>query len=369
MEFRATLSSLRTTPLDALHRRLGARMVPFAGWSLPVQFPAGTLAEHRQARSAAALFDVSHMTQISLHGDMAEALERLVPGDIRNLPPFRQRYTLLLNEAGGIIDDLMVARYPGRLFLVANASRAEADLSWLATNGLPYEHHEDRALLALQGPQAAAVMARLAPSTASLPFLGVATCAIAGIENCWVSRSGYTGEDGFEISVAAGDAESLATRLLAEPEIAPAGLAARDTLRLEAGLCLYGNDIDMLTSPIEAGLAWTIPRRRRDNLDFPGATTIHDHLVNGPPRVRVGIRPQDRTLARAGTGIAAADGTQAGTITSGTFSPTLGGPIAMGYVRRDLASEGTPLVLLVRGQRLPALQAPLPFVPHRYAAR
>ncbi len=363
------MTPLRATPLDALHRRLGARMVAFAGWSLPVQFPAGTLAEHRHTRTKASLFDVSHMTQLSLHGDMAAALERLVPGDIKTLPTNRQRYTLLLNEAGGIIDDLMVAGYPSRLFLVANASRAEADLSCLATNGLPYEHHQDRALLALQGPQAAAVMGRLAPVAAALPFLGVATCAVAGIKNCWVSRSGYTGEDGFEISVADGDAEFLATRLLAEPEIAPAGLAARDTLRLEAGLCLYGNDIDMLTSPIEAGLAWTIPKRRRQNLDFPGATTIRDHLVNGPTRIRVGIRPEGRTLARAGTQIAAADGTEAGTITSGTFSPTLGAPIAMGYVRRDLATDGAPLDLLVRGQRLTALQTPLPFVPHRFAAR
>jgi aminomethyltransferase len=344
-------------------------MVPFAGWSLPVQFPAGTLAEHAQARSRAALFDVSHMAQLSLHGTQAADLERLVPGDIRNLAPGRQRYTLFLNEAGGIIDDLMVAHHPGRLFLVVNAARTEADLAHLATHGLCFEHHEDRALLALQGPAAAAIMGRLAPQAAALPFLGVTTCTVGGIDNIWISRSGYTGEDGFELSVAAEHGEALAEKLLAEPEAAPAGLAARDTLRLEAGLCLYENDIDMLTSPIEAGLAWTIPKRRRAALDFIGAAIIHDHLTNGVTRQRVGIRPAGRVLARAGTEIAAPDNTLAGTITSGTFSPTLGSPIAMGYVRHDLAKSGTPLSLLVRGQRILASQAALPFVPHRFAAK
>jgi aminomethyltransferase len=363
------VSTLRTTPLDSLHRRLGARMVPFAGWSLPVQFPAGTLAEHVQARTKAALFDVSHMAQLSLHGDHASALERLVPGDIQSLAQGRQRYTLFLNEAGGIIDDLMVAHHPGRLFLVVNAARAEADLSHLATNGLPYEHHEDRALLALQGPAAAAIMARLAPPAAALPFLGVTICAIAGIDNIWISRSGYTGEDGFEISVASENAEALAEKLLAEPEAAPAGLAAADILRLEAGLCRYGNDIDMLTSPIEAGLAWTIPKRRRAALGFIGAAIIHDHLTNGTTRQRIGIRPEGRALARIGAEIAAPDDTLAGTITSGTFSPTLGAPIAMGYIRADLAREGAPLSLLVRGQRIAATQHPLPFVPHRFSAK
>jgi aminomethyltransferase len=345
-------------------------MVPFAGWSLPVQFPAGTLAEHAQARTRAALFDVSHMAQFSLHGDGAAAeLERLVPGDIENLGQGRQRYTLFLNELGGIIDDLMVARHPGRLFLIVNAARAEADLAHLRTNGISPEHHEDRALLALQGPLAVNIMARLAPDAAALPFLGVTICAAGGIGNVWISRSGYTGEDGFEISVAAQDAEALAEKILAEPEALPAGLAARDTLRLEAGLCLYGNDIDMLTSPIEAGLGWTIPKRRRAALDFMGAITVRDQLANGPTRIRVGIRPEGRAPARAGTAIAASDDTEAGTITSGTFSPTLGVPIAMGYIRRDLATDGSPLVLLVRGQRLLAQQAPLPFVPHRFAAK
>ena len=341
-------------------------MIAFAGWSLPVQF-AGTLAEHAQARTAAALFDVSHMGQVSLHGAEATvALERLAPADIAGLAQGRQRYTLLTNEAGGIIDDLMVAHYPGRLFIVLNASRAETDVAHLRTHGLEPELHEDRALLALQGPRAIDVIARLCPEAANLPFLGVLEANLAGLD-IWISRSGYTGEDGFEISVAAADAEALATRLLAEPEVAPAGLAARDTLRLEAGLCLYGSDIDMLTSPVEAGLAWTIPKRRRQSLDFLGAVTIADHLAHGPTRRRVGIRPAGRVPARAGTDIADTQNTQAGTVTSGSFSPTLGGPVAMGYVRRDLATEATPLALLVRGQRLPAAVCALPFVPHRFA--
>ena len=357
--------SLKTTPLDALHRRLGARMIDFAGWSLPVQF-GGTLLEHTHARTHAALFDVSHMGQISLHGpDAAQKLEHLAPADIIGLPPGRQRYTQFTNEAGGIIDDLMVANTRGQLFAVLNASRAEDGIAHLRQHGLEPERHEDRALLALQGPQAAAIMARLAPPAASLVFMGVTACPVAGIA-CWVSRSGYTGEDGFEISVPAEDAEALAEKLLAEPECAPAGLAARDTLRLEAGLCLYGNDIDMLTSPIEAGLAWSIPKRRRESLDFLGAAVIADHLANGPHRRRVGIRPDGPAPARAGTTIAAIDDTQAGTVTSGTFSPTLGAPIAMGYVRRDLATQGTPLALLIRGQRLLAAVTPLPFVPHRF---
>lgn len=358
---------LRVTPLDALHRSLGGRMIPFAGWSLPVQF-AGTLAEHAQARGRAALFDVSHMGQVSLHGaDAATALEQLVPGDIVGLGEGRQRYTLLTNELGGIVDDLMVAHYPGRLFVVLNASRAETDIAHLRQHGIEPERHDDRALLALQGPQAVAVIGRLCPEAAALPFLGVSETSLAGIP-VWISRSGYTGEDGFEISVAAGQAEALARRLLAEPEVLPAGLAARDTLRLEAGLCLYGADIDMLTSPVEANLAWTIPKRRRQSLDFLGAATIHDHLTHGPTRRRVGIRPDGRAPARAGTEMAAVDDTVAGSITSGSFSPTLGAPVAMGYVRRDLATDGTPLALLVRGQRLPAEVAPLPFVPHRFVS-
>ena len=359
---------IRTTPLDALHRRLGARMVPFAGYDMPVHYPAGVLAEHLHCRSQAALFDVSHMGQISLHGpDAAAALETLVPGDMLGIRPGKQRYTLFLDEAGGILDDLMVANHGNRLLLVVNASRKHADATHLATRipAIGAETH-DRALLALQGPAAAAVLARLSPEAAALPFMGVAELVIAGVA-VWISRSGYTGEDGYEISVPADAAIACAERLLAEPEVAPAGLGARDSLRLEAGLCLYGNDIDEITTPVEANLAWTIAKRRRTTWDFPGAVAIRDQLQHGPTRLRMGIRPEGRAPARADTPVAAPDGTEAGSITSGGFGPTAGGPVAMGYVRRDLAVVGQPLILLVRNKQMPAQVADLPFVPHRYA--
>ena len=364
-----TPKPLKTTPLDAWHRAQGARMVPFAGYAMPVQYQ-GVLAEHLHCRTQAALFDVSHMGQATLAGATAAAvLERLVPGELLGLKSGRQRYTLLLNESGGIIDDLMVANLGnGRLFLVVNASRKDDDFTYIAVDlpaGVQLEPHDDRALLALQGPAAATVMARIAPEVAQLPFMGVAAVALAGIP-CLVSRSGYTGEDGFEISVPADQAEALAQRLIAEPEVAPAGLGARDSLRLEAALCLYGNDLDELTTPVEAGLTWVIGKRRRTAWDFPGATVIRDQLDNGAVRHRVGIRPDGRAPARAQTDIVAADGTAAGIITSGGFSPTLSAPIAMGYVRKDLADDGTALHLIVRGKPLPARVVPMPFVPHRY---
>jgi aminomethyltransferase len=361
---------LKTVPLDAWHRALGARMVEFAGYAMPVQYQ-GVLAEHLHCRSQAALFDVSHMGQATLSGaTAAAALERLVPGDMLGLKPGRQRYTLLTNEAGGILDDMMVANLGGdRLFLVANASRKEIDFTHIAANlpsGVQLQPHEDRALLALQGPAAAAVMSRIGPDAAGLPFMGVAPVTFAGVP-CVVSRSGYTGEDGFEISLSADSAQELAQRILDEPEVAPAGLGARDSLRREAGLSLYGNDIDELTSPVEADLVWTIGRRRRSAWDFPGAAAIRDQLESGTSRHRVGIRPDGRAPARGLTEIVAGDGTAAGTITSGGYSPTLSAPIAMGYVRKDLVTDGTPLHLMVRGKPLPARVVPLPFVPHRYA--
>jgi aminomethyltransferase len=359
------IESLRQTPLHALHLRLGGRMVPFAGWSLPVQFQ-GALAEHNAARTGAALFDVSHMGQISLRfAGAAASLERLVPGDILNLAPQRQRYTMFLNEAGGIIDDIMVANHGDFLVLVINAGRADVDIAHMRAHLPDLTVHADRALLALQGPQAAAVLARHAPAAAAMPFMGVATMTIAGAP-CWVSRSGYTGEDGYELSVPADAAERVAETLLAEPEVSPAGLAARDTLRLEAGLCLYGNDIDETTTPIEANLAWTVGKRRRLALDFPGAAVIGRQLAGGPERLRVGLRPDGRAPARAGTAIVAAQGGPAGHVTSGTFSPSLGLPISMGYVRRDLAAGSTELGLMIRGQRHPARVAPMPFVPHGF---
>lgn len=369
---------LRNVPLDQWHRRHGARMVPFAGYAMPVQYDlsgsladrcrGGVMAEHLHTRAHAGLFDVSHMGQATLSGGgVAMELERLVPGDMVGLKVGRQRYTLLTNEAGGIIDDLMVARLDeDRLFLVVNASRRDVDFAHLAAN-LPValDVWEDRALLALQGPHAATVMGRLSVAAAALPFMGIAAVSVAGID-CLVSRSGYTGEDGFEISVAAADAEALADRLLAEQEVVPIGLGARDSLRLEAGLCLYGNDIDELTSPIEAGLTWVIGKRRRMTWDFPGAVLMRDQLDHGVPRRRVGIRPDGRAPARAGASIVAEDGTEAGVVTSGGFGPSVNGPVAMGYVRADLAGDGTRLSLLVRGKPIPATVVPLPFVPHHY---
>ncbi len=372
---------LRTTPLVAWHRRLGARMVGFAGYAMPVQYDltgdlaarcrGGVMAEHLHCRSQAALFDVSHMGQATLSGPTAAAaLERLVPGDIAGLKPGRQRYSLFTNEAGGILDDLMVANLGNdRLFLVVNASRKDDDFAHLSgylSAGVHLAVMEDRALLALQGPTAATVLGRLAPQAAALPFMGVGAIDIGGIP-CLVSRSGYTGEDGFEISVPADRAEAFADALLAQPEVAPAGLGARDSLRLEAGLCLYGNDIDELTTPVEAGLTWVIGKRRRMAWDFPGAAVIRDQLDAGTfTRLRVGICPEGRAPARALVDIVADDGTEAGVVTSGGFSPTLNVPIAMGYVRRSLAEDGTRLHVMVRGKPLPAIVAPLPFVPHRY---
>jgi aminomethyltransferase len=365
-----TPKKLRTVPLDAWHRALGARMVEFAGYAMPVQYQ-GVLAEHLHCRAQATLFDVSHMGQATLTGaPAAAALERLVPGDLLGLKPGRQRYTLLTNEVGGILDDLMVANPGGeKLFLVVNASRKEIDFTHIAANlpsGVQLHEHDDRALLALQGPAAAAVISHISAEASQIPFMGMAAVTLAGIP-CLVARSGYTGEDGFEISLPAESAQALAQRILDEPEVIPAGLGARDSLRLEAGLCLYGNDIDELTSPIEADLAWVIGRRRRNAWDFPGAAVIRDQLEHGAPRRRVGIRPDGRAPARALTEIVAGDGTEAGTVTSGGFSPTLSAPIAMGYVRKDLTADGTALHLMVRGKPLPARVVPLPFVPHRYA--
>lgn len=367
-------SPLRTTPLDAWHRRHGARMVGFAGYAMPVQYDfsgdlaarckGGIMAEHLHTRAKAGLFDVSHMGQITLTGDVT-GFEALVPGDIMGLKPNRQRYTLFTNEAGGIIDDLMVARIGEQtLFLVVNASRKDIDAGHLANN-LPSHtitRHDDRALLALQGPDAASV---LGAEAAALPFMAVAQLTLFGIP-CQISRSGYTGEDGFEISLPAENAEAFADALVAHPSVVPIGLGARDSLRLEAGLCLYGNDIDELTSPIEAGLTWVIGKRRKMSWNFPGGLLMRDQLDNGAPRRRVGISPGGRAPARALTTIVAEDGTEAGTITSGSFGPSLNAPVAMGYVRKDLASDGTKLHLMLRGRAIPATVVPLPFVPHRY---
>jgi aminomethyltransferase len=365
------------TPLHAEHVALGARMVPFAGYSMPVQYPAGILTEHNWTREHAGLFDVSHMGQAALggpdHETTARALETLIPADIVNLKPGQQRYSQLLNENGGILDDLMVTRpttdeEKGYIYLVVNASMKEADYTHIQArlpDGITLVPGEDRALLALQGPSAEGVLARLGSDAVSLSFMMSGWFEIAGLR-CHVSRSGYTGEDGFEISVKADDAVALWRALLADPEVKPIGLGARDSLRLEAGLCLYGHDIDTATSPIEAGLIWSIQKRRREEGGFPGAERIQREIREGASRVRVGIKPEGRAPAREGSVITTPDGREVGLVTSGGFGPTVNGPIAMGYVAKDVSAVGTDLHLIVRGKPLPAKVAAMPFAPHRY---
>jgi aminomethyltransferase len=363
-----TLATLKT-PLHALHLELGAKMVPFAGYDMPVQYRAGILKEHLHTRAAAGLFDVSHMGQVRLWGSTAaDGLERLIPGDIRALGEGRMRYSMLTNEAGGILDDLMVARTGDHLFVVVNAACKAADIAHLRQHlgdACVDSLGDGRALLALQGPQAAQVLGRFAPELLELPFMGAGAARLGGIE-VLAMRSGYTGEDGFELSVEADEAEALARLLLAQPEVEPIGLGARDSLRLEAGLCLYGHDIDTTTTPIEAGLAWTISKRRREQGGFPGAAVVQAQLRDGAPRKRVGILPEGRAPARENTEIVAADGTALGLVTSGGFGPSQNGPVAMGYVAASHAATGTAVELLVRGKPLPARIVALPFVPHRY---
>ena len=359
----ADSEDLLETPLAGLHRELGGRMVPFAGYAMPVQYPAGIMAEHLHCRAQAALFDVSHMGQAEITGEgAAAALERLTPADVAGLKPGRQRYGLLLNEAGGIVDDFMVANLGDRLFLVVNASRKAVDFPLIESvlpAGVALRPLPDRALLALQGPAVAA----LVPT--ALTFMGIAEIEIAGIR-VLASRSGYTGEDGLEISVPAEQAEALARHLLDLPGVMAAGLGARDSLRLEAGLCLYGQDLDETTNPVEAALTWSIGKRRRMAWDFRGAGAVREALDNGPKRLRVGLRPEGRQPARAHTPIQH-DGTVIGEVTSGGFGPSVGAPVAMGYVARAHAGDATPLDLMVRDKALPARTAAMPFQPHRYA--
>jgi aminomethyltransferase len=344
-------------------------MVPFAGYEMPVQYPTGIIAEHLHTRAQAGLFDVSHMGQIRLRGaEAALALEALVPGDLQALMPRQMRYTLLLNDRGGILDDLMATRLENGLMLVVNAACKDADLAHLQSQldrAVTIEPHFERALLALQGPAAAAVLKRFAPGVERMPFMTSAELSIAGTP-CSVTRSGYTGEDGFEISVAAEQAAAIAERLLGEPEVMPIGLGARDTLRLEAGLCLYGHDIDETTTPIESGLAWTIGKRRRAEGGFPSAAIILRQLAEGVTRKRVGIRPDGRAPAREGTQVTDPAGNPVGTVTSGGFGPSVGAPIAMGYVDSAHAAEHTAVSVIVREVARPAHVARLPFVPTRY---
>ncbi|MDE0146892.1 MAG: glycine cleavage system aminomethyltransferase GcvT [Rhodospirillaceae bacterium] len=366
------------TPLYDLHVAQGGRMVDFAGYALPVQY-GGIIAEHEQARSGAALFDVSHMGQARIVGaQAAEALESLVPGDIAGLGAGRMRYTQLTDDNGGIRDDLMVTRLAGdasgdasgdALAIVVNAACKDDDFAYLGAAlagwDCALEVDESAALLAFQGPEAAAVLEAAIPGADGLAFLQGDSFDWRGVP-LWISRSGYTGEDGFEISLPAHHAAALAEALLACDGVAPAGLGARDSLRLEAGLCLYGHDIDLTTTPVEAGLAWSIGKRRRAEGGFPGDGTILDQLRNGPARRRIGLRLEGRAPAREGAEICTADGAPVGRVTSGGFGPTVGGPVAMGYVAAGHAAPGTPLALTVRGRALPARVACLPFIAPGY---
>ncbi len=372
-------SRLRRTPLFDLHVTMGARMAAFAGYEMPIQYPLGVMKEHLHTRAAAGLFDVSHMGQIALRprrgsvADIATALERLAPVDVVGLEAGRQRYALFTNVDGGILDDLMIANRGDHILLVVNASRKVADEAYLraaVSSICAVEALESRALLALQGPQAERVLARFAPQVATMRFMDVRSLSMVG-SVCTVVRSGYTGEDGFEISVAAAGAATLASALLEDAAVILAGLGARDSLRTEAGLCLYGADIDESTTPIEAALEWTIPRVRRTGAragGFPGADVVLEQLKSGAPRRRVGLRSKDRTPVRGSALLFAAnaDAQPIGKVTSGGYGPSVGGPVAMGYVTRALSAGGTSLSAQVRSNRVPVEVTDLPFVPHRY---
>ncbi len=359
----------KKTPLFALHEQWGGKLVDFAGYQLPIQYKTGILKEHRHCRADAALFDVSHMGQLRIDGnDRVAALERLVPGDIAALEPGASRYTFFTNQDGGILDDLMVTNAGDHLFLVVNAACKADDLAHLEANltgdarvrALPA-----RALIALQGPKAVAVLARHAPDVAALSFMHAAKMDVAGIAAI-VSRSGYTGEDGVEISVAGDDVPRLASLLVDEPEVEPAGLGARDTLRLEAGLCLYGHDLTPQTTPIEAGLTWAISKRRRSEGGFPGDRIIQQQLEEKPGIRRVGILPSGRSPVREGAELLDMKGNYIGEVTSGGFGPTLKGPLAMGYIRTPFAKAGTVIGIVVREVVQDATITKMPFVPHQY---
>ncbi|PXX95544.1 glycine cleavage system aminomethyltransferase GcvT [Halomonas sp. LBP4] len=366
------MSELKRTPLYDLHLELGAKLVPFAGFEMPVQYPLGVKKEHEHTRAACGLFDVSHMGQVLLRGPSpAEALETLVPADVVGLAEGMQRYALFTSEEGGILDDLMVVNAGDHLYLVVNAACKDQDIAHLR-RGLTDHQVEavDRGLLALQGPRAAAVMQRLCPEACDLVFMQHGRFEIDGIP-VWVSRSGYTGEDGFEISVAADGAEALARRLLAEEEVEAIGLGARDSLRLEAGLCLYGHDIDTTTTPVEAGLIWAIgkPRRRGGERagGFPGAgLVLHQVEVRDHRRKRVGLLGEGRAPVREGAELYDGEGHHLGVVTSGGFGPSVGRPVAMGYVAVEAADPGTTVYAEVRGKRLPMTVSKMPFVAPGY---
>jgi aminomethyltransferase len=373
-------SSLKHTPLHALHVARGGKMVPFAGYDMPVQYASGVMKEHLHTRAGAGLFDVSHMGQIALHAksghvaDAAAALERLVPQDILAVAPGRQRYAQFTNDSGGILDDLMVANFGSHLFLVVNAACKaddEAHLRAHLSQTCIIESLPDRALLALQGPKAESVLAKFCADVAAMRFMDTGPRRVDGID-CLVSRSGYTGEDGFEISVPADRAEALATALLDNSDVLPIGLGARDSLRLEAGLCLYGHDIDTATRPVEAALQWSIQNSRRDGGaragGFLGADVILAQLESGAPRRRVGLKPEGRAPVREGAPLFAdaSSSEQIGAITSGGFGPSINAPIAMGYLPTPRATSGGTVFAELRGQRLPLRITAMPFVPNTY---
>jgi aminomethyltransferase len=373
-------SPLKLTPLHELHVALGGKLVPFAGYDMPVQFATGVLREHLHTRQAAGLFDVSHMGQIALRAksgrveDAALALERLVPQDILAVAPGRQRYAQFTNDSGGMLDDLMVANFGDHLFLVVNAAckaEDEAHLRAQLSETCVIEPLPDRALIALQGPKAETVLTKFCADVGSMRFMDSGPRRVDGID-CFVSRSGYTGEDGFEISVPAENAEALAKALLADSDVLPIGLGARDSLRLEAGLCLYGHDIDTETTPVEGALNWSIQKSRRQGGaragGFPGADKILSELENGAPRRRVGLRPEGRAPVREGAPLFAEANSseQIGKVTSGGFGPSLNAPVAMGYLPTAHAEAGGTVFAELRGQRLPLRISAMPFVPNTY---
>ncbi|MBX9804286.1 MAG: glycine cleavage system aminomethyltransferase GcvT, partial [Alphaproteobacteria bacterium] len=357
--------ALETTPLESIHRRFGARMAPFAGYSLPIQYPTGIVNEHHHTRSAAGLFDVSHMGVLEIEGEQAtNALERLIPCDLFEMCPGQMRYGVFMLDTGGILDDLLITRRQNGYLLVVNASRKVEDLAYLQEHlgeQTPIRVWENPVMVALQGPKAALVLGRFFAEVLSMPFM-----TAKGFGNIWISRSGYTGEDGFEILMPAEDGISLTEKLLEAPEVKPIGLGARDSLRLEAGLCLYGHELNEDITPVEAGISWSIGKRRRQEGGFLGADNILSQLAHGPSRRRVGLVLEPGGIAREGAEIQALEGKAIGQVSSGGHSPTLGHPIAMGYVESGFASVGGDVLIQIRGQARAAKVVKMPFVPHSY---
>ncbi len=371
-----TTPELKSLPLEALHRELGARLAPFAGYLMPVQYPDGIISEHKHTRNSAGLFDISHMGQIRVSGpDVAAELEKLAPGDLSTLPLLKQRYTVLTTELGGVLDDLMITNAGDHYFLVVNASRKRTDLHYLldrVPGSCRIELLSAQALFALQGPRAAEVMSRLVPRSDRLEFMAAGSFVLDAAE-CFITRCGYTGEDGFEISVPAAQAESVARYLLDQPEVAPVGLGARDSLRLEAGLCLYGHELDETTTPVEAGLSWVVAKRYLRApvapADFPGAESILGQFRNGAARKRVGLLPEGRAPIREGAEILNDQNELVGRVTSGGFGPSVGAPVAMAYLETRYAAEGACLRVLLRNKPCTVRVTRLPFVKHRYYSK